>query len=127
VLADGIAGWARAKLDLGWIDQITVKELSEEMAGDAELRVLDVRTHSEWERGHLPGALHVPLQQLRGALDGLDRERPLAVHCQGGYRSAMACSLLEGAGFTSLLNVQGGYDAWTAAGLPTEKALSCGR
>jgi len=53
-------------------------------------------------------------------LDQLDRKQPIAVHCKGGYRSAIACSLLEAAGFEGVVNVIGGFDAWAAAGLKVE-------
>jgi 3-mercaptopyruvate sulfurtransferase SseA len=48
----------------------------------------------------------------------MDRERPVAVHCKSGYRSMIACSLLERAGHRNVINVAGGFDAWHAAGLP---------
>jgi hydroxyacylglutathione hydrolase len=48
----------------------------------------------------------------------LDPDRPVAVHCKGGYRSAIAASLLRRAGFQRVVNVTGGFDAWSAAGLP---------
>jgi len=117
-LAEGIAGWARAGLPLAWIDQITVQQLSEEMAANPEMRLLDVRTPREWSGGHISGAVHLPLNQLDRSTDSLDRGRPTAVQCKSGYRSVIACSMLEARGFAGLMNVVGGYDAWTAAGLP---------
>ena len=45
-------------------------------------------------------------------------QQPLAVHCKSGYRSMIACSLLERAGYGNVINVIGGFDAWQAAGLP---------
>jgi hydroxyacylglutathione hydrolase len=48
----------------------------------------------------------------------VDKERPVAVHCKSGYRSMIACSLLERAGHRNVINVAGGFDAWHAAGLP---------
>jgi hypothetical protein len=51
-------------------------------------------------------------------MDDLDAQRPVAVHCKGGYRSSMATSLLRRAGFRQVMNVTGGFDAWKAAGLP---------
>jgi hydroxyacylglutathione hydrolase len=61
------------------------------------------------------------LNQLSTAIQGtaqLDPERTVAVHCKGGYRSAIAASLLRRAGFRQVVNVSGGFDAWKAAGLP---------
>jgi hydroxyacylglutathione hydrolase len=51
-------------------------------------------------------------------LEGIDRERPIAVHCKSGYRSSIASSLLKRAGYTEVMNVIGGMDAWNACGLP---------
>ncbi len=121
VLNGSIADWARAGLPLSWTDQISVQELHTEMAADGGLCVVDVRFRSEWDQGRIPGAVLRPLGQLREQLDTLDRGRLTAVHCKGGYRSTIACSLLEAHGFEQLMNVLGGYDAWAAAGLPSER------
>lgn len=64
--------------------------------------VLDVRRPDEWEAGHLPGALHVPLEEVAAARDTLPR-RPLWVHCATGYRASIAASLLAGAGHEVVL------------------------
>jgi rhodanese-related sulfurtransferase len=50
-----------------------------------------------------------------------DPAAPFAVHCKGGYRSTIACSLLESAAFQQIMNVAGGFDAWVAAGLPLSR------
>lgn len=78
--------------------------------------MLDVRTRSEWNEGHLPGARLIPLPQLASRLDELRGLGPIAVHCQGGSRSAVAASLLRAAGFDDVTNVEGGYSAWLRAG-----------
>jgi hydroxyacylglutathione hydrolase len=122
VLDGGIAAWARAGLPLAWIGQIAAVDLSAETAAGNGLALVDVRTRAEWDKGHLPGAVHHPLDRLSETLGALDPGRPTAVHCKGGYRSAIACSILAAHGFGQLLNVIGGFDAWTAAGLPSEKA-----
>lgn len=78
--------------------------------------VLDVRTRSEWNEGHLPGARLIPLPELASRLDELRGLGPIAVHCQGGSRSAVAASVLRAAGFDDVINVEGGYSAWLRAG-----------
>jgi hydroxyacylglutathione hydrolase len=78
--------------------------------------VLDVRNRSEWEEGHVPGARLVPLPELSARLEELRGAGPIAVHCQGGSRSAVAASVLRAAGFVDVTNVEGGFAAWLRAG-----------
>jgi rhodanese-related sulfurtransferase len=115
VLDDGIAGWASAGLPLSMTPHIAVRDLYERLA---EFTVIDVRARSEWETGHIAGAQLHPLNGLRASMSSLDPGALIAVHCKGGYRSAIACSLLEAAGFRQVMNVAGGFDAWASAGLP---------
>src|ERR1035438_9677290 len=117
VLEDGIAGWAGAGPPLKMTEQITVQDLKGRLG---ELVVVDVRRPAEWDSGHIAGAAPRPLDKLKSGMKDLDRGRATAVHCQSGYRSAIACSLLEAAGFERVINVVGGYDAWVGAGLETE-------
>jgi len=114
VLQDGIAGWDDADLELSITPQIAARDLH---ARRSEFTVIDVRTQREWGTGHIPGAVLRPLDSLRLNVSSLDRDTPLAVHCKSGYRSTIACSVLEAAGFTQFRNLSGGFDAWTAAGL----------
>jgi hydroxyacylglutathione hydrolase len=78
--------------------------------------VLDVRNRSEWDEGHVPGARLVPLPELAARIGELRGLGPIAVHCQGGSRSAVAASVLRASGFTDVTNVDGGYGAWLSAG-----------
>ena len=82
--------------------------------------VLDVRTPAEHRAGRVPGARHVPLSRLRSRLEEVPRDRPVVVHCQSGYRSSIAASLLRRAGFSHVTDVAGGMSAWQLAGLPVE-------
>ncbi|HEU0013198.1 MAG TPA: rhodanese-like domain-containing protein, partial [Longimicrobium sp.] len=82
--------------------------------------VVDVRAESEWEAGHVPGAVHIPLGALDERLADVPRDRPLVLHCQGGARSAMAAALLQARGFRDVSNLAGGFRAWQEAGLPVE-------
>ena len=81
--------------------------------------VLDVRTDDEWREGHLPGALHIMGGYLPERVDEVPRDRPLVVMCGSGYRSTIAASVLERAGFTDITNLTGGMKAWKDAGLDT--------
>ena len=73
----------------------------------------------EWDAGHIEGANWWPLDNFRVAPPEMDHEAPVAVHCKGGYRSMIASSLLQRAGFKNVINVVGGLDAWQQAKLPT--------
>lgn len=115
-LQDGFAAWAQSGLPVETIPQIQVEALHQ--LSKEEVQILDVRRTTEWEQGHVAGATLVPLNRLSKELGTLDRERTIAVHCQGGYRSAIAGSLLKRAGFSHIMNVTGGFDAWRACRLP---------
>ena len=116
-LEDGVAGWKRAGFDLASLSEISVQELDKQLAAK-KIRVLDVRREAEWMAGHVDGAEWWPLDRFRVAAPELDLNLPLAVHCQSGYRSMIACSLLQRAGFQNVVNVSGGFGAWQEARLP---------
>ena len=71
--------------------------------------VVDVRERHEWTAGHFDGAVHHPLGTLPATLATIDRATPLALHCQGGTRSAIGASLLETMGFTNVTDLTGGW------------------
>ncbi|MFI7070061.1 MBL fold metallo-hydrolase [Micromonospora sediminicola] len=74
--------------------------------------VLDVRNAGEREQGAVDGSLHIPLAELTRRLDEVPADRPVVVHCAGGYRSSVAASLLRNAGRTDVSDLLGGYGAW---------------
>jgi len=82
--------------------------------------LIDVRTPGEFAQGHAPGATLIPLDQLPQRLGELRRvqDRPIALICRSGNRSGQAQVILEKAGFTKAVNVEGGMKAWAKAGLP---------
>lgn len=116
-LAGGVAAWQKAGLPLVATAQISVEELNKKLR-EGSVRVLDVRRDGEWQAGHIAPAENRALDNFPQALPDVDSSQPLAVHCKGGYRSMIACSLLERAGHRNILNLVGGFDAWHAAGLP---------
>jgi hydroxyacylglutathione hydrolase len=116
-LAGGVDAWRNAGFSLKTTGQMTVEELCNALDG-AGLQVLDVRREGEWQAGHLAEATWHALDYFRAQLPELDPDSPVAVHCKSGYRSMIACSLLERAGFKNVSNIAGGFDAWKNAGLP---------
>jgi hydroxyacylglutathione hydrolase len=116
-LEGGVAAWDLAGRPVGTLPQIAVDELRARVReGHAGLQVVDVRRPGEYAEGHVPGALSRPLDRLEREVGTLDRSRPTAVICAGGYRSSAATSLLRRQGFPDLSNVVGGTSAWIAAG-----------
>ena len=121
-LEGGVQSWRDAGLPVETIPQLSVAELKEEMANN-ELQILDVRRPGEYVNGHVPRALNAPLASLDKSLGPLplQKNKPTAVICAGGYRSSAAASLLQKQGFSNLLNVSGGTGAWVNAGYPVEQ------
>jgi len=123
LLEGGMPGWVERNMPVSQILQIPANELRRELSEDpAAIQVVDVRRAEEWKHGHIDGALHKPLDRVEKTLGDLDRARPVVVHCKGGARSAIACSLLERAGFENVANLTGGLDAWQAFGFPLTAA-----
>lgn len=117
-LVGGMNAWDKAGLPLDEVGQMTVHELSE--AAD-RVQVLDVRGPTEWESGHVPGAKHIFVPELREkAPRQLSKDEPVAVYCGSGYRASIAASILKQEGFRSVCNVPGSWQAWKRAGLDVE-------
>lgn len=77
------------------------------------LHVLDVRTAQEVQGGKLPGAVHIPIQELEERASELPKDgRPYLIYCAAGGRSAAACEFLSTQGFSGLHNLSGGIGAW---------------
>ena len=116
-LAGGMAALA-ARPDLVCrTERLTVAMFAEELASADPPLVLDVRNPGEWKARHLPGSLNIPLNRLQDRIGEVPRERRIAVHCAGGYRSSIAASILQQHGITNLIEVAGGLAAWDAAKL----------
>jgi hydroxyacylglutathione hydrolase len=124
-LEGGVAAWKQAGLPVATILQMSVGELDARL-GSIGLQVLDVRREPEWDAGHIEGANWWPLDNFRISPPEIDHDVPVAVHCKGGYRSMIASSLLQRAGFKRVINVIGGLDAWQQAKLPTASAKPVG-
>jgi hydroxyacylglutathione hydrolase len=99
--------------------QLAADRAAAAKGGEAAL-VLDVRTPRERGQKHIGGSIAIPLNHLSERLAELPANRPLLVHCAGGYRSSIAASLLQQNGFTDVSEIAGGIAAWEAAMLPVE-------
>ncbi len=117
-LVGGIQAWEAEGFPLEQIPQLSVHEIQKNGRG---LQLLDVRGPGEWKKGHIPGAQHFFLPQLREKSSALDKSKPTAVYCASGYRASLAASILKQEGFTDVRNVPGSWHAWRKAGFPVEK------
>ena len=122
-LAGGVAAWQQAGMPMAKIEQITSTELDKRLQRGG-VSVLDVRRQSEWDAGHIDGANWWPLDNFKVSPPEIDHDSMLAVHCKSGYRSMIACSLLERAGFHHLVNLVNGLDAWQQAKLPVVSVIT---
>jgi len=124
-LAEGLDVWEKMGLPLtaGDIQDIQPVELHDLLINGNGSRpvVVDVREPWEFHRGHVPGALLMPLGQLANRLNELDMEKPVAVICATGNRSQSASALLGQKGFKTVYNVVGGTSEWARSGLEIEK------
>lgn len=119
---DDLAGvFARRPELIETSSRLTIGQLAERRGLEPELQVIDVRNPGETADGTMPGAHEIPLAVLADSVAGLDPAAPLVVYCASGYRSQVAASFLQAAGFTDVSDVLGGYTAWAGAGLPISR------
>ena len=105
--------------DLVWpTERVSAPMVAEEMAGADAPLVLDIRNPREWATKHIGGSVNIPLNHLQERMAEIPRNRRIAVHCAGGYRSAIAASILHQYGITNLIEMAGGLAAWEGAKLP---------
>ena len=104
------------------MQDISVKTLHDHLSNfnpEKEL-IVDVRTFEEYASGHLPGAVHRPLSDILTHTEEFKEYDTVYVHCKTGGRSSQACEMLEGT-LRNVVNVDGGVEAWVAAGYELEK------
>ena len=123
---DNVVGYLRGGMralesrpDLVEITQrTTATALAERLGEEKPPIVLDVRSAQERDNaGFVEGSLNIPLNQLQDRMNEVPTDWPLVVHCEGGYRSAIACSLLKKHGI-ACTDMVGGFKAWVASKLP---------
>jgi len=115
-LAGGMPAWSAAGMPVANVTLLDPREFASAIE-KPNVQVVDVRRPAEWTSGHLSSAVHMPLNRLIGTMRELDRKRPIAVHCKSGYRSSIAVSLLQREGFSDVVHMRGGWDAWQETGL----------
>ena len=112
-LNGGFEAWKKAGEKIDLIVEVEPYELLMDRQFDKSMVVLDVRKENEFAEGHLPDAINLPLNEMNdpGSMANIDDNQNLYVHCAGGYRSVIACSLLKRQGIHNLRNILGGWNA----------------
>ncbi|RAJ03873.1 glyoxylase-like metal-dependent hydrolase (beta-lactamase superfamily II) [Chitinophaga skermanii] len=107
----GYEGWKAAGENIDMIINVDADELAMDIPHDKNLVIVDVRKPTEYANGHIKGAVNYTLSEMTdpGSMADFDEGQNLYVHCQGGYRSVIACSMLKREGIHNLRNVNGGF------------------
>lgn len=93
---------------------------AKEMIDAGNVQVIDAREPWEHAEGHVPGSLRIQHMAVLVQADKLARDRPILFICKSGARSAVAAEFAASLGITDLYNVEGGHEAWAAAGYPMD-------
>ena len=110
-LKGGFDAWKKAGEKIDLVIDVESDELAMDIPHDPNLQVIDVRESAEFTEGHVKNAINLPLNEMTDLAQIADFEenQNLYVHCGGGYRSVIACSLLKSHGMHNLRNVVGGW------------------
>jgi len=110
ILTGGFESWKSSGKDTEYVNRISVSEFEKAYLSDSPL-IIDVRKKSEFDSEHVIGAANVPLNQINEHLSSFPKDKPFILHCQGGYRSMVAASILKQRGWSDFVDVEGGFDA----------------
>ena len=117
-LKGGMEAWKAAGKEVDTLESISAEEFAHRVNA-GPLQVFDVRKQSEWDAGHLEHAHLVSLQFLNDHLAGFSKSEPNYIHCQSGYRSMVAASILKARGYHNVIDVASGYNAIKKTDLPS--------
>lgn len=109
-LQGGIDAWKKSGKDIETLESIHANELAEKLSREA-LNVLDVRREGEYKSSHLEVAQLFPLEYINGNMNQLSKDKTYYIHCEGGYRSVIAISILKARGYQNLVDIDSGFNA----------------
>ena len=113
-----IAGYVAGNIISGAMPVATWRQMAE--ADRCDTLFLDVRTREEHAFGAIPGSVNIPLDELRGRIGELPRDKEIYIYCAVGLRGYLALKILTGHGFTRVKNLSGGYKTYATATAPIE-------
>jgi rhodanese-related sulfurtransferase len=112
--------WRKEKIELSSIPVQICANVYSRLEHDPPFQLIDVRSRAEWLKGHLPGAISLPLLDLDSRLQLIDRAKPSLVYCQEGYRATTAASILRRETSADIGILIDGIEGWSASGMPLE-------
>ena len=116
-LSGGMEAWKAAGKEVDTLNSISAEALAGKWQAGVQ-HILDVRKPGEFEAGHVEGAENLPLDFINEQMNQVDKAKDYQVHCAGGYRSVIFCSIMKSRGFAHVTNIEGGYAAMKKAGIP---------
>ena len=117
-----IAGYVAGNIISGAMPVVTWRQISE--ADRTDTLLLDVRTREEFTFGAIPGAVNIPLDELRGRIDELPHDKDIYIYCAIGLRGYLALKILMGHGFNRVKNLSGGYKTYATATAPIVNTMA---
>ena len=117
-----IAGYVAGNIISGAMPVVTWRQISE--ADRTDTLFLDVRTREEFTFGAIPGAVNIPLDELRGRIDELPHDKDIYIYCAIGLRGYLALKILMGHGFNRVKNLSGGYKTYATATAPIVNTMA---
>jgi len=118
----GFNSWKYAHKEIDKVNRIDAKELGRKM--DNSPIIIDVRKKSEYDAEHVIGALNIPLNQINQHLAELPKDKPFILHCEGGYRSMLAASILKARGWDNFVDVSDGFKGIKETNIPVSDYVS---
>lgn len=116
-LAGGFEAWRRTEAEVDSIPSVSASDFAR-LPANKRANVIDVRKHSEYDSERLLESRNIPLEVLNRELAGISKHEPVYVHCAGGYRSMIACSMLKARGWNNLVDISGGFKALAETNIP---------
>lgn len=105
------------------VKEVAIDEVQKRQEARSDFILIDVREESEWNAGHVPGAIHLSKGIIERDIEVKipDKSKPLILYCGGGYRSILAAQNIQKMGYTNILSMTGGWRGWIENKLPVAK------